>query len=63
MLQSDNSDFILAMNKEVETHEARIHWALMKKVKLKISKKVNMGSSGLFYSFVLSGAIDSQMYN
>ena len=29
-LQPDKSDFILAMIKEVEAHEARSHWTLMK---------------------------------
>ena len=30
LLQPDKSDFIIAMIKEVEAHEARNHWALMK---------------------------------
>ena len=30
LLQPDKSDFILAIIKEVEAHEAIIHWKLMK---------------------------------
>ena len=31
LLQPDKSDFILTMIKEVEAHESRNHWTLMKK--------------------------------
>ena len=34
LLQPDKSDFILAMIKEVESHEFRIHCTLMKNIEV-----------------------------
>ena len=61
LLQPDNSYLILTMIKELEAHEARIHWTLTKNSKVNNKHKINMGISRLFYSFVISSARDSHM--
>ena len=61
MLQPDKSDFVLDMIKDVEAHEARSHWTLIKRVKSTTSTKTIMGNSRLFSPFFLSSARDSHM--
>ena len=54
MLQPDKLDLIIAMIKEVESHELRIHWTLMKNGEVKNKHKINMESSKIFYPFGIS---------
>ena len=51
LLQPDKSDLILDIIKEVEVHESRSHWTLMKKLKSTIITKIKMVKSILFYPF------------
>eukprot|EP00957_Ditylum_brightwellii_P010828 820595-Ditylum_brightwellii.AAC.1 len=39
--QDDRKDFILAMLDEINVHEDRDHWTLMKRVDVPSSKQVN----------------------
>ena len=60
LLQPDNSCFILAKIKEVETHESRSHWKLMKKSEVNNKHKINMVNSRLLYPFGISIAREYQ---
>ena len=61
LLQPGKSYFIISMIKEYEAHEAISHWTLMKIAKSKISTKIKMENSRMFYPFGLSSARYSHM--
>ena len=54
LLQLDKSDFILAIIKEVEAHESRIHCTLMKNCEVNNKHKIKMVNSRLLYPFGIS---------
>ena len=55
-MQPEKSDFILAIIKEVEAHDARNHWTFIKKSEVNNIHKINMRGSRLFYPFGISSA-------
>ena len=61
LLQPEKSDFILAMINEVEEINPEVIGHLWKRAKSKISTKINIGRSRLFYPFGISSEIYSQM--
>ena len=61
LLQVDNSYFILSLIKEVEAHEARSHWTIMKNSEVNNKKKHKYGKLKTIYTYGLSGARDSHM--
>ena len=51
MLQPEKSNFILAKIKEVEAHEARSHWTLMKNIEVNNKHKNKYGNLKTILSF------------
>ena len=51
LLQPEKPDFILDMIKEVEAHEARSHWTLMKNIEVNNKHKNKYGNLKTILSF------------
>ena len=52
MLQTERSDFIIVVIKEVEAHEARSHWTLKKNSEVKKKEKKRWESQDYFIHFI-----------
>ena len=61
LLQPDNDDFILPMIIEVEAHEDKSHWTLMKNSEVNNRYKNRDGNIKTIYLFDLSIARDYDM--
>ena len=61
LFQPESSYFILAIIKEVETHESRSHWKLMKNSEVNNKQKIKMINSRILYPFGISSARYYQM--